>query len=234
MTRAYNRDCMEAMREFPNKYFDLAVCDVPYGRKEDGGKCRSGYVKQKNGSMLYVSDGGYKKKQWDFSPPDKDYFEQLLCISKNQIIFGVNYIDFPLSGGRIVWDKCNDGSDQSDAEIAYCSFNNRVDIFRYMWRGMCQGKSIAEGTIQQGNKRLNEVRIHPTQKPVALYRWIFQHYAKPGDKILDTHLGSGSSRIAAYDAGLDFTGYEIDKDYFEAQERRFAAHAAQMSLFVPE
>lgn len=95
-----------------------------------------------------------------------------------------------------------------------------------------QGKSVTEGHIQQGNKALNEVRIHPTQKPVALYTWIFSRYAKPGDKILDTHLGSGSSRIAAYDAGLDFVGFEIDKDYFEAQERRFAEHASQMSLFL--
>lgn len=101
-----------------------------------------------------------------------------------------------------------------------------------MWNGMMQGKSITEGHIQQGNKQKNEIRIHPTQKPVSLYTWIFQKYAKPGDKILDTHLGSGSSRIAAYDADLDFVGFEIDTYYFDKQEERFAAHTEQMSLFV--
>ena len=101
-----------------------------------------------------------------------------------------------------------------------------------MWSGMMQGKSISEGHIMQGNKSLNEVRIHPTQKPVALYTWIFSRYAKHGFKILDTHLGSGSSRIAAYDAGLDFVGCEIDKDYFNLQEERYQAHISQMSLFT--
>ena len=110
--------------------------------------------------------------------------------------------------------------------------NLRTDIFRFMWRGMMQGKSIAEGTVQQGNKALNEKRIHPTQKPVALYTWILQKYAKPGDKILDTHLGSGSSRIAAYDLGFEFVGCEIDPHYFQAQEKRFAEHTAQISLFT--
>ena len=97
---------------------------------------------------------------------------------------------------------------------------------------MCQGKSVSEGAAMQGNKKLNEKRIHPTQKPVALYEWIFSRYAKPGDKILDSHLGSGSSRIAAYDAGLDFVGYEISKYYYDAQERRFQEHIAQENLFL--
>lgn len=155
-------DCMQGMKEFPDKYFDLAIVDPPYGRKEHGGRNRSGYVRQKNGSKIFVKDGQYRNQNWDNEPPSEDYFNEVMRVSKKQIIFGCNYFDYPLIGGRIVWDKCNDGSDQSDAEIAYCSMNDRVDIFRYMWRGMFQGKSITEGTTQQGNKRLNEKRIHPT------------------------------------------------------------------------
>lgn len=230
MNSAYNMDCMEAMRKMPDKCFDLAVCDPPYGRKEHGGKSRSGYVLQKNGSRLYVADGGYEKKSWDNAPPTEQYFRELRRVSKEQIIWGVNYFPYIFGPGRIIWDKCNGNSDQSDCEIAFNPMTNRVDLFRFMWSGMMQGKSISEGHIMQGNKRLNEKRIHPTQKPVALYAWIFERFAKPGDRILDTHLGSGSSRIAAYDAGLDFTGYEIDGDYFEAQEKRFAAHVREHPL----
>lgn len=225
-----NRDCLEAMKEFPDKFFDLAIVDPPYGRKEHGGKNRSGYAKQKNGNLLYVADGNYSLKDWDNKPPTEQYFKELIRVSKNQIIWGVNYFDYNLPGGRIIWDKCNDGADQSNAEIAYCSINKRVDIFRFMWRGMFQGKSMEEGTVQQGNKQLNEVRIHPTQKPVALYQWILSKYAKKGDKILDTHLGSGSSRIACYNCGYDFWGYEIDKEYFEKQEQRFENHTSQLRM----
>ncbi len=153
-------------------------------------------------------------------------------VSKHYIVWGCNYFDFVFSHGRIVWDKCNGESSFSDCEIAATNCFESVRLFRYMWNGMFQGKSIAEGTVQQGNKSLNEKRIHPTQKPVALYTWILQKYAKPGDKILDTHLGSGSSRIAAYDLGFDFVGCEIDSHYFQAQERRFAEHTAQISLFT--
>lgn len=233
MNVAYNMDCMEYLRQQPDKSFDLAVCDPPYGRKEHGGKKRSQFVKQKSGSLLYVADGGYEKKDWDNVPPPHEYFAELFRVSKQQIIWGCNYYPGEIPGsGRIVWDKVNDGSDQSDCEIAYNSMTTRCDIVRYMWRGMFQGKSIAEGTVQQGDKTLNEERIHPTQKPILLYEWIFKRYAKPGMRILDTHLGSGSSRIAAYDAGLDFVGCEIDKDYFDKQEERFAAYTAQQSLFI--
>lgn len=232
MNKCYNMDCMEGMERFPDGFFDLAVVDPPYGRKEHGGKSRSGYVRQKNGAKLFVSDGGYEKKDWDTAVPPHEYFEQIFRVSKNQIIWGCNYFLAEKFGpGRIVWDKCNGNSDQSDCEIAYNSITNRVDLFRFMWSGMMQGKSITEGHIQQGNKRLNETRIHPTQKPLALYTWIFQKYAKPGDKVIDTHLGSGSSWIAAYEAGLDFIGFEIDKSYFDAAEKRFEAHARQFSLF---
>lgn len=223
-------DCMQGMKEFPDKYFDLAIIDPPYGRKEHGGRNRSGYVRQKNGSKIFVKDGQYENRKWDNEPPSEEYFNELMRISKNQIIFGCNYFDYPLIGGRIVWDKCNEGSDQSDAEIAYCSMNNRVDIFRYMWRGMFQGKSITEGTTQQGNKRLNEKRIHPTQKPIALYEWLLSRYAKPNDIILDTHVGSASSLIACYNTNHKFVGFELDEYYYKVSKQRLDTEMAQMRL----
>ena len=226
----YNMDCMQGMKEFPDKYFDLAIVDPPYGRKEHGGKNRSGYVRQKNGSKIFVKDGQYENRKWDNEPPSEEYFNELMRVSKNQIIFGCNYFDYPLIGGRIVWDKCNDGSDQSDAEIAYCSMNDRIDIFRYMWRGMFQGKSITEGTTQQGNKRQNEKRIHPTQKPVALYEWLLNRYAKPNDVILDTHVGSASSLIACYNTNHKFVGFELDEYYYKLSKQRLDTEMSQMRL----
>ena len=223
-------DCAQGMKEFPDKYFDLAIVDPQYGRKEHGGRNRSGYVRQKNGSKIFVKDGQYENRKWDNEPPSEDYFNELMRVSKNQIIFGCNYFDYPLIGGRIVWDKCNDGSDQSDAEIAYCSMSDRVDIFRYMWRGMFQGKSITEGTTQQGNKRLNEKRIHPTQKPIALYEWLLSRYAKPNDIILDTHVGSASSLIACYNTNHKFVGFELDEYYYKASKQRLDTEMAQMRL----
>lgn len=223
-------DCMQGMKEFPDKYFDLAIVDPAYGRKEHGGRKRSGYVKQKNGSKIFVKDGQYENRNWDNKPPSEEYFNELIRVSKNQIIWGCNYFDYPLIGGRIIWDKCNDGSDQSDAEIAYCSMNDRVDIFRYMWRGMFQGKSISEGTTQQGNKKLNEKRIHPTQKPVVLYEWLLNRYAKHNDIILDTHVGSASSLIACYNSNHKFVGFELDKYYYKVSKQRLDTEMAQMRL----
>ena len=135
-------------------------------------------------------------------------------------IWGCNYFDYSFTPGRIVWDKCNGKSSFSDCEIAYCSMHDSVRLFRYMWNGMMQGKSIREGYIQQGNKKLNEKRIHPTQKPVALYEWLFERYAKIGDKILDTHVGSASSLIAAERAGLQYVGFEKDEYYYKVSQKR--------------
>ena len=143
----------------------------------------------------------------------------------------MNYFDYPFAGGRIVWDKCNDGSDQSGAEIAYNSLNNRVDIFRYMWRGMMQGKSIKEGTIQQGNKKLNEKRISPTQKPVNLYRWLIQRYVQKGWRVLDTHVGSASSLIAYSEAGVDFVGFERDPYMYGKANKRLEDFRSQLTVF---
>ena len=225
---AYNLDCMEGMKQYPDRYFDLAVVDPVYGDVTAGGYLRG------------ASSGGvadhplYNQALWAQAKTGREYFVELFRISKNQIIWGGNYFAKEIgrdSQGWIVWDKCHpEGVKFADAELAFTSFNCKTRIFRFLWNGMCQG-TPGNGTKMQGNKFLNEARIHPTQKPVALYSWIFATYAKPGDKILDTHLGSGSSRIAAYDAGLDFVGFEIDREYFEAQEKRFASHAAQINFF---
>lgn len=211
-------DCMEYMRTLPDKAFDLAVVDPPYGIGESGknNKSRTKLAKAQD----YKPFAGLDK-----SPPNKECFLELARVSKNQIIFGANHfadkLPHPASSCWIVWDKENGGNDFADCELAYTSFRTAVRIFRFRWQGMIQG-----------DMKHKENRIHPTQKPVSLYAWIFNHYAKPGDKILDTHLGSGSSRIAAYDAGLDFVGCEIDKYYFKAQEERFAEYTAQCSLFA--
>lgn len=227
----YNRECVEALKQFPDKFFDIAVVDPPYGRGEDSGVNRTSIKKRKDGTKVVIKSGNYRKGNWDKKPPGIEYFNELFRVSKNQIIFGCNYFNIPLAGGRIIWDKCNDGSDQSGAEIAYNSLNSRVDIFRYMWRGMLQGKSMDAGTIQQGNKKKNEKRIHQTQKPVNLYRWIVREYVKPGWKVLDTHVGSASSLIAYEEAKLEFWGFEIDKYMYDLSLKRFKEETTQISIF---
>lgn len=215
ISEVYNMDCMEYMKSIPDKFFELAIVDPPYF----DGPNKLGYY-GKEISSFGIKRPGYKAKHW--RTPDMSYFNELFRVSKNQIIWGVNYFPYDcFSSGRIVWNKVNGDSSFSDCEIAYCSIIDTVRMFSYMWNGMCQGKSLKEGYVQQGNKRKNEKRIHPTQKPIALYAWLLSNYAKAGDKIFDSHLGSGSSRIAAYKMGFDFYGTEIDKEYFDAQETRF-------------
>jgi site-specific DNA-methyltransferase (adenine-specific) len=226
----YLGDCLEGMAGTPDKSFSLAIVDPPYGRGEDGGMNRCHGVKQKNGAVLQCQDGGYKKKDWDKEPPPPEYFAELQRVSQHQIIWGVNYYPVALPGGRIIWDKVNDGADQSGAEIAYNSLNQRVDVVRYMWRGMMQGVSVRRGTVQQGNKALNEKRIHPTQKPVKLYGWLLDTYAAPGQTIIDTHFGSASLVIAALERGFDVTAYEIDPEYFEAACIRIEQSLQQQQL----
>ena len=228
----HNIDCMEFMKTCKDNQFDLAIVDPEYGRNQDGGINRSGFVTQKNGKKLFVEKGNhYKKKKWDKKPADDSYFKELIRVSKNQIIFGCNYYNIILGKGRIVWDKCNGDSDQSGCELIYNSINERVDLIRYMWSGMMQGKSITQGHIMQGNKKLNEVRIHPTQKPVILYKWILDKYAEKGQSILDTHFGSLSIGLACDELRFDLTACELDKDYFEAGKKRLDLARRQTSLF---
>ena len=162
---------------------------------------------------------------WNNDIPSPDYFNELQRISENQIIWGGNYYSNLLSNSRcwIVWDKDNGGSSFADAELAWTSFDKTISIYKFTWHGMIQG-----------DMKNKETRIHPTQKPVALYKWLLKNYAKEGDSILDTHGGSFSLRIACHDMGFDFTGYEIDKDYFDAAEKRFQNHIQQQTIFKPK
>lgn len=208
-----NMDCMTEMVGFPDNYFDVAIVDPPYYSGPEKRKFYGRKISPIGVQRIYD-----KSEAWIV--PEHEYFDELFRISKNQIIFGCNYFDYPFGSGRIVWDKCNGSSSFSDCELAYTSFHDSVRLFRYMWNGMMQGKSISEGHIQQGNKKLNEKRIHPTQKPVNLYRWLVQRYLKPGQLVLDTHVGSGSSLIAFEEYGLQYIGYEIDKSYYDLARPR--------------
>ena len=246
MTQAFNRDCMEAMKEFPDKFFDLAVVDPPYGIGITGtpggnkqyipfGGVHGGGTARIGGAKPFGAKGedrgGYcvPPKSYhafnDQKPPDASYFEELKRVSKNQIIWGGNYFLDNLGSTpcMLFWDKGRTDIGFADGEFAWTSFKSPARRFLFKWNGM----------LQQDMKN-KEFRIHPTQKPVRLYEWIFDHYARAGDKILDTHLGSGSSRIAAYNRGLDFWGYEIDKVYFDLQEKRFEEYTAQGNLFLME
>lgn len=225
----HNMDCMDLLRELPDNAVDLAIVDPPYGIGEDGAKSNSRKnsnprrkAKGKNTRGTYIPPSFCNPKQWDSRPPKPQYFHELIRVSRHQIIWGANYYDYSFGPGRIIWDKVNDHSDQSDCEIAYCSLHKSTRIFRYMWAGMMQGKSRFEGTIQKGNKAKNEKRIHPTQKPADLYLWLLDNYAKPGQIILDTHVGSGSSLIACKKKGFQYIGTELDGGYYELSRARIA------------
>jgi site-specific DNA-methyltransferase (adenine-specific) len=204
-----NEDCMDLMARYEDSYFDLAIVDPPYGLGIDG---------QKENKKGKQSDRKYhKQKQWDNEIPDKKYFNELERVSKNQIIWGANYFVKHLTKGTkgwVVWFKGQTGLTMSDCELAYSSFNcatrvvniNRVDL-------------------------LKQNTIHPTEKPIRLYQWLLENYAKENDKILDTHLGSGSIAIACHNLGYELTGCELDKDYYEAAMKRIEQHKQQQRLF---
>ena len=215
-SQVFNEDCMKVMSRYPDKYFDLAVVDVPY---TDEYKNMQNLNTDMRGKQAKV--GQYHYNSLSNAKPTKEYWDELKRVSKKKIVWGANYLIENLSSTPcvIVWDKNNSGN-FADCEIAFGTFKTGSKIFKYTWNGM----------IQQ-NMKDKEHRIHPTQKPIALYDWIFLNYAKPGQLILDTHLGSGSSRIAADKAGLDFIGCEIDKEYFEAQEKRWRNYKSQLKLF---
>jgi site-specific DNA-methyltransferase (adenine-specific) len=242
-SNVYNCDCMELMARYPDKYFDLAVVDPPYGinvitgrsfgdplRKD--GTIRHG-IDKRNGAKIVRKASTYTKKDWDKVPPNEEYFKELMRVSKNQIVWGANHFISRMpydSSAWIVWDKVNGSNDFADCEMAWTSFKKATRLFAFMWNGMLQG-SNADGRIMEGNVSKREKRLHPTQKPVSLYDWIFNNYASEGQKILDTHLGSGSSRIAARKNKLNFTACEIDKEYFDKQEQRYQTFISQLTLF---
>ncbi len=204
------------MREFPDGHFDLAIVDPPYGIGEDGAKNHS------RGGLCAPTL--YAAKSWDRSPPPVEYFLELRRVSRHQIVWGANhFIDrIPIASPCwIVWDKLNGENDFADCELAWSNFPTAVRRLAFRWAGMLQG-NMAE----------KETRIHPTQKPVALYRWLLERYAKPGQRILDTHLGSGSHAIACHYFGAHLTASEIDRDYFNSALERIERETAQQTLFA--
>jgi len=201
----YNMDCMEAMKQIPDKYFELAIVDPPYGL----------------GDSVVNSGGRFKRYEnkngnWDTHTPNKEYFDELSRISQNQIIWGGNYFADKLAPSKcyLLWDKQQpEGVSFASSELAWTSFDKVVKTFYYRPQGQTH-------------------RFHPTQKPVALYKWLLTNYAKQGDKILDTHVGSASSLIACYNLGFEYIGFELDKDYFDMATKRLEEHKQQLNLFL--
>jgi site-specific DNA-methyltransferase (adenine-specific) len=203
MINLNNADCLVEMKNIDNNYFDLAIVDPPYGIEVN--KMTLGSGKYKN-----------KGKSWDSETPPQEYFDELFRISKNQIIWGANYMIDKIkkpSMGWIYWDKMNGDSDFSDGELAFTSFKRALRSYKHHL-SMDRSK-----------------RFHPTQKPIKLYEWLLMQYAKKGDKILDTHLGSGSIAIACHNLGFDLEGYELDKDYYIAAKKRLEEHQSQLRMF---
>jgi site-specific DNA-methyltransferase (adenine-specific) len=199
-----NMDCMEYMRGLPDKAFDLAIVDPPYGIGMDGG------------NVGYKGFNNFEKKSWDSFAPDDNYFLELKRVSKVQIIWGGNYFNLPPSRCFLIWDKGAGfkGRTYAECEQAWTSLDANARIFQH--DPLCNGDYKG--------------KIHPTQKPVKLYEWLLANYAKAGDRILDTHLGSGSSAIAAHYGGFEFVGTELDKDYYEAAVKRFGMETRQEAL----
>jgi site-specific DNA-methyltransferase (adenine-specific) len=205
-----NEDNMELMARYPDKYFDLAIIDPPYGIEEITGK-ESANGRGKIHSKRLLGKTSNKFREWD-KAPTKEYFEELFRVSKNQIIWGGNYFQLPIYRCPIVWDKCQPWETFSQIELAWTSFNMPASIFKFDNR--------------TGGK------IHPTQKPIKLYKWLLDKYAKPNDKILDTHLGSGSIAIACHDYNFDLTACELDTEYYDAAMKRINNHKKQLKLFL--
>lgn len=209
-----NEDNMQLMSRYEDNYFDLAIVDPPYGIDI-----------AKNGSL---GSDKFIAKDWDKETPKQQYFNELKRVSKNQIIWGYNYMTDKLPPCKcfIYWNKLNHHDNRSDGELAYTSFDKLAKHFEYMWDGNRYGfKSAIMGV---GKK---SIRIHPTQKPVKLYEWLLMNYAKEGDKILDTHLGSGSIALACHNLGYDLTACELDKEYYDAAIKRIEQHKQQIRMF---
>jgi site-specific DNA-methyltransferase (adenine-specific) len=203
----YNMDCMDGMAQFPDKFFELAIVDPPYGIGMDGAK-----ETIKNGVQIRKS---YDFKKWDSAIPERNYFQELMRVSRNQIIWGGNYFTdyLPPTKAWVFWYKGQQGLTMSDGEMAWTSCKKVTRMYTlhrtHLWK---------------------ENPIHPTQKPIALYRWLLANYAKPGDKILDTHVGSASSLIACHQMGFEYWGFELDTDYFNAATERLNEAKAQVSM----
>ena len=202
MINLHNMDCMVAMAEMEDNAFDLAIVDIPYGLGDKLTQGGTWASKYKAGDAV-----------WDVLP-DKTYFDELFRVSKNQVIWGGNYANKYLRGNRhfIIWDKLSHMPTMADCEYAWSSFDTNAKIYKHP-------------------RNTSEKRIHITQKPVALYQWLLKNYAKQGDKILDTHLGSGSIALACHDMGFDLEGYEIDEEYYNGAVKRLKKHQQQIRMF---
>ena len=208
-------DCLKAMRAMPDNSYELAIVDPPYGIDVTNQKQGEG-----GGVARKIQ---YTKKDWDKNAPHKEYFNELRRVSKNQIVWGANHFISKLpidSSCWVVWDKDNATTDFADCELAWSSFKTAVRRIKWRWAGM----------LQQDMKN-KEIRIHPTQKPVKLYEWLLDNYAKEGDRILDTHLGSGSIAIACHNRGYSLDAYEIDEEYYNAATERLRVHQSQLTMF---
>lgn len=203
VSNVYLMDCMEYMKTVPDKFFSLAIVDPPYGSEG---------IKRTGGTWANKIDGGNRIKEWDFKP-QKTYFDELFRISKNQIIWGGNYFGLPPNRHYLIWKKhMPENFTVGMCEYAWSSLNENPKVFEFPSNGQF-------------------MRFHPSQKPVQLYKWLLKNYAKEGDTIFDSHMGSGSSRIACYEGGFDFTGTEIDIDYYNAGNKRFENYKLQLKLF---
>lgn len=212
-----NEDCMELLKRTPDKFYDLVICDPPYGIGAGSTKFQSGTRKKKSGF--------HRENDWDNDIPNKEYFDELFRVSKNQIIWGVNYMVeyIPKSKGWIFWDKKTGDNSYSDGELAFTSFDVALKKYDRYWSG---ANAKEQGDLD---------RMHPTQKPISLYKFCLDKYAKQGDKILDTHLGSGSIAIACHDFGFELTACELDTEYYEKAVQRIKTHVQfNASLFEPE
>jgi len=219
----YLMDCMELMKGCKDKQFDLACVDPPYGIGADKAQNNAAMQRIKAEGKSKAGRGWklYSNTDWDNETPNAEYWQELFRVSNNQMVWGGNYFTdyLPPSMGWIMWDKAQREFSLADGELAWTSFNKALRIFE-----MSRGKALAENNEYGG-------RFHPTQKPVALYKWIFKNYAEAGQTIFDSHLGSQSSRIAAYEMGLNFVGCELDPEYFEQGCKRFDNHVSQLKMF---
>lgn len=243
ISEVYNMDCVVGMKSYPDKFFDLAIVDPPYGI--DGNSHR----KNKSRGRLAKSKN-YHMALWDQHVPNDEYFIELFRVSKHQLIFGGNYfkqLGEPFKTPRrdqinewlrlykkgwVAWDKCNGTTGFNDYELIWTSFKRMASfIYMYMWNGFMQGRSPEKGHEMNPFKKQNEIRIHPAHKPVNLYKYLLTEFGQSRKKILDTHMGSQSSRIAAHEMGFDYYGYELDKQYFADGSKRFKELTAQIQMF---
>jgi DNA modification methylase len=245
ISKVYNMDCMEYMPAFPTKFFTIGCVDPVYGI--DGNSHRNNKSRGK-----VTKSKSYHNALWYQEKTNDEYFIELRRVTRNQIIFGANYFSI-VSGSTfktprrdeydqfikehptnwIIWDKVNNTTSFNDCELIWVSFPIPTEIFYYMWSGMMQGKSFKDGLTMNPDKNKNQKRIHPTEKPFEIYKYLLSRFAAKGDHILDTHMGSGSQRIVCFDMDINFSGVEIDKIYYDSQNLRFKNHVRQLDLFKP-